>query len=75
MIAYIRTQISRVFLFWLGFILTRPLGATVGEFLNKPHNQGGLALGRLMASLTLAVVIVACLVVIFQIAARDRQAA
>src|SRR5215470_3683654 len=40
------TNVSRVTLFWAAFILTRPLGATVGDFLDKPVNQGGLALSR-----------------------------
>ena len=41
---YFWTRISRVLLFWAAFILTRPLGVTVGDFLDKPVNQGGLAL-------------------------------
>jgi uncharacterized membrane-anchored protein len=41
---YLWTNISRVLLFWIAFILTRPLGATVGDFLDKPRNHGGLAL-------------------------------
>jgi len=52
------TKVSRVFLFWAAFILTRPLGATVGDFLDKPHSHGGLALSRPLASLALSVVIV-----------------
>lgn len=47
------TAISRTVLFWLAFILTRPLGAVVGDFLDKPLNQGGLALSRYSASLAL----------------------
>lgn len=43
---YWRTSVSRVALFWAAFILTRPLGATVGDFLDKPLSQGGLDLGR-----------------------------
>ena len=43
---YYRTNISRVALFWTRFILTRPLGATVGDFLDKPLNHGGMALSR-----------------------------
>jgi len=61
---YYSTSISRVILFWAAFILTRPLGAVVGDFLDKPHAQGGLALSRYTASLTLLVVMVA-LVLIF----------
>src|SRR4029079_7914705 len=47
---YYSTNVSRVFLFWTAFILTRPLGATVGDFLDKPLDQGGLALSRPIAS-------------------------
>lgn len=47
---YYRTAVSRVFLFWASFILTRPLGATVGDFLDKPTSHGGLALSRPLAS-------------------------
>jgi uncharacterized membrane-anchored protein len=43
-ILYYATGVSRVFLFWAAFILTRPLGATVGDFLDKPLDQGGLLL-------------------------------
>ncbi len=47
---YIWTSTSRVLLFWAAFILTRPLGATVGDFLDKPVHDGGLALSRPLAS-------------------------
>jgi uncharacterized membrane-anchored protein len=47
-------------LFWAAFILTRPLGATVGDFLDKPLDHGGLALNRPLASLVLAVCMIAC---------------
>lgn len=50
---YFFTQISRTLLFWAAFILTRPLGAVVGDFMDKPHNAGGLALSRYTASATL----------------------
>lgn len=53
------TSANRVFLFWAAFILTRPLGATVGDFLDKPLTQGGLDLSRPLASLVLAMAIVA----------------
>jgi uncharacterized membrane-anchored protein len=56
---YYFTSFSRVILFWAAFILTRPLGATVGDFLDKPIVKGGLALSRYTASLALLVVIVA----------------
>jgi uncharacterized membrane-anchored protein len=51
--AYFFTSVSRVFLFWAAFILTRPLGATVGDFLDKPVSDGGLALSRPIASAVL----------------------
>ncbi|MBS0481158.1 MAG: hypothetical protein JSR96_03215 [Proteobacteria bacterium] len=54
---YARTGVSRVTLFWAAFILTRPLGATVGDFLDKPLDHGGLALSRPLASLVLAALI------------------
>src|SRR3954449_2613449 len=56
---YYFTSISRVILFWTAFILTRPLGAVVGDFLDKPIAKGGLALSRYTASFALLVVIVA----------------
>ena len=62
---YYFTSVSHVILFWTTFILTRPLGAVVGDFLDKPHAQGGLALSRYTASLALLVVIVA-LILIFR---------
>jgi uncharacterized membrane-anchored protein len=64
--AYFWTSLSRVLLFWAAFILTRPLGATVGDFLDKPLNDGGLALSRPIASAVIAVFIIACLLVIPQ---------
>jgi uncharacterized membrane-anchored protein len=60
---YYFTSISRVILFWAAFILTRPLGAVVGDFLDKPHAQGGLALSRYTASLALLVVIVVLILI------------
>jgi uncharacterized membrane-anchored protein len=47
---YYLTKVSPTLLFWAAFILTRPLGATVGDFLDKPHGQGGLGIGRFTAS-------------------------
>lgn len=67
---YYRTNISRVFLFWAAFILTRPLGATVGDFLDKPINQGGLSLSRPLASAVIAAFIITCLLVLPQRAGR-----
>jgi uncharacterized membrane-anchored protein len=61
---YYLTSFSRVILFWAAFILTRPLGATVGDFLDKPIAEGGLALSRYTGSLALLVVI-AALILIF----------
>ncbi|MBV8524270.1 MAG: hypothetical protein JOY71_19445 [Acetobacteraceae bacterium] len=67
---YYRTSVSRVTLFWTAFILTRPLGATVGDFLDKPIKQGGLALSRPLASAVIAAVIIGCLLVFPQRAGR-----
>lgn len=64
--AYFWTNVSRVFLFWAAFILTRPLGATVGDFLDKPVSDGGLALSRPIASAVIAVFIVACILLLPQ---------
>jgi len=65
-ILYFATSVSRVFLFWAAFILTRPLGATVGDFLDKPLAKGGLELSRPIASAVLAVVIIILIVVLPQ---------
>lgn len=56
--AYFWTNVSRTVLFWIAFVLTRPLGATVGDFLDKPLDHGGLALSRYTASASLAAVMV-----------------
>jgi uncharacterized membrane-anchored protein len=63
---YYWTAVSRVTLFWVAFILTRPLGATVGDFLDKPVADGGLALSRPLASAVIAAIIVALLVLLPQ---------
>jgi len=60
---YYLTSFSRVILFWAAFILTRPLGATLGDFLDKPVAEGGLALSRYTASLALVVVMVALILI------------
>ena len=60
--AYYLTKISRTVLFWTAFILTRPLGAVLGDFLDKPTNAGGLALSRYTASACLLAFIAACIV-------------
>jgi len=64
--AYFFPGISRVFVFWAAFILTRPLGATVGDFLDKPVSDGGLALSRPIASAVIATFIIVCLFVLPQ---------
>jgi uncharacterized membrane-anchored protein len=64
--AYYWTNVSRVTLFWTAFILTRPLGATVGDFLDKPLDHGGLALSRPLASLVLALCMIACVLLLPQ---------
>jgi len=63
---YFLTKVSRTMLFWVAFILTRPLGATVGDFLDKPFDHGGLNLSRPTASLLLAAVIVLLILVLPQ---------
>jgi uncharacterized membrane-anchored protein len=72
---YYWTNISRVLLFWAAFILTRPLGATVGDLLDKPYAHGGLALDRYYASAILAAAIVALIVILPQKAGRHPSAA
>jgi uncharacterized membrane-anchored protein len=69
--AYYWTQISHTLLFWAAFILTRPLGAVVGDFLDKPLDAGGLALSRYSASLTLLAFIVACILIFEHRAAKQ----
>ena len=63
---YFTTKVSRVFLFWAAFILTRPLGATVGDFLDKPVAKGGLEWSRPLASAVLAVVIIGLILLLPQ---------
>ena len=72
---YFWTSVSRVLLFWAAFILTRPLGATVGDLLDKPVNKGGLALSRPLASLVIAAFILVCLLVLPQRAGRHPDGA
>jgi uncharacterized membrane-anchored protein len=67
--AYFWTKLSRTALFWMAFILTRPLGAVVGDFLDKPLSSGGLALNRYAASAAILLFIAACLMVFKQRAA------
>jgi uncharacterized membrane-anchored protein len=59
--AYYCSKISRTLLFWSAFILTRPLGAVLGDFLDKPTGKGGLELSRYSASAALLVLIIACI--------------
>ena len=61
-LAYFWTNISRTMLFWAAFILTRPLGAVVGDFIDKPLSAGGLALSRYSASATLVLLIITCII-------------
>lgn len=68
--AYRWTRVSRTALFWAAFILSRPLGATVGDFLDKPVLSGGLALNRYSATAWLAAFIVGCIVLVPQTAER-----
>lgn len=70
-ILYFRSKISHTLLFWAGFILTRPLGAVLGDFLDKPLSKGGLELSRYSASIVLLVFIAACVLFLPQRAARQ----
>lgn len=60
--AHLFTTLSKTLLFWAAFIITRPLGAVVGDFLDKPIAKGGLALSRYSASIALIVIIIACII-------------
>ena len=64
--AYFFTTVSITLLFWAAFILTRPLGATLGDLLDKPPNNGGLAFSRFYASAILAAIIIACVALLPQ---------
>lgn len=68
-LAYYRTRVSRTLLFWAAFVLTRPLGAVVGDLLDKPLTSGGLALNRFSASAALIAFIVGCILLFPQRAA------
>jgi len=63
---YYWTDVSRVALFWAAFILTRPLGATLGDFLDKPLDHGGLALSRPIASAVIAALMVGLILLLPQ---------
>lgn len=67
---YYGSKVSRTLLFWVAFILTRPLGAVVGDFLDKPLSAGGLALSRYSASAALIAIVLACLLLFKQKAAQ-----
>jgi uncharacterized membrane-anchored protein len=69
--AYFWTRISRTLLFWAAFIITRPLGAVVGDFLDKPLSAGGLALSRYSASAVLLASILTCILIFEQRAAKQ----
>jgi len=64
--AYFFTRTSHTLLFWAAFILTRPLGATLGDLLTKPHESGGFHLGRISSSSLIALFIVACIALVPQ---------
>jgi uncharacterized membrane-anchored protein len=72
---YFFTGAARTLLFWAAFILTRPLGATMGDLLDKPVSNGGFALGRFEASGVLMLVIIACVIVLPQRAGQHPEAA
>jgi uncharacterized membrane-anchored protein len=67
---YWKSRVSHVALFWAAFILTRPLGAVVGDFLDKPFDHGGLNLSRYVASAVICVAIATCVALFPQRAAR-----
>lgn len=71
--AYKWTRVSHTVLFWIAFVLTRPLGAVLGDFLDKPVDAGGLDLSRFGASAVLVALILACIVAFPQRAARQRH--
>ena len=69
--AHYLTTLSKTLLFWAAFIITRPLGAVVGDFLDKPIAKGGLDLSRYSASIALIIIIVACILLFPQRAAKN----
>ncbi len=75
LLLYFRTHVSRILLFWAAFILTRPLGAAVGDFLDKPIDKGGLDFSRPLASAVLAAIIVLLIVLLPQRAGTHADAA
>jgi uncharacterized membrane-anchored protein len=71
---YYASSISRVFLFWAAFILTRPLGATIGDYLDKPFGKGGLEVSRPLASVVLASAMIVLILLVPQRAGRHPDA-
>ncbi|MBF0542641.1 MAG: hypothetical protein HQK91_14460 [Nitrospirae bacterium] len=71
--AYYWTNVSRIILFWTAFIITRPLGAVVGDFLDKPINSGGLALSRYSSSAVLLLFMTSCILVFKQNPAKQHH--
>ena len=71
--AYAFTSVSRTLLFWLAFILTRPLGATLGDILTKTHAQGGLDLGTIGSSIVLGIFLVVCVYFMGRKQGKDQQ--
>jgi uncharacterized membrane-anchored protein len=71
--AYYFTRVSRTVLFWIAFVLTRPLGAVVGDLLDKPIASGGIAISRYVASAVLLVFMAACLIIFRQNAASAKD--
>ncbi|HSM78501.1 MAG TPA: hypothetical protein VLT57_12770, partial [Bryobacteraceae bacterium] len=72
---YFRSRASHVLLFWAAFILTRPLGATVGDFFDKPVAQGGLNISRPLATAILAAIILVLIVALPQRAGEHPKSA
>ncbi len=73
--AYLWSKVPHVLLFWLAFILTRPLGAVVGDLLDKPLSSGGFALSRYAASLALLAFMIACILLFPQRAGQAKNPA
>ena len=73
-VLYFSMKVSRVWLFWSAFILTRPLGATIGDWLDKPLGKGGLEMSRPLASAALAIAILALILLVPQRGGGTRKA-
>jgi len=67
--AHYFTKLPDALLFWVAYVLTRPLGATLGDTLTKSHSEGGLALGRITSSLTIA----AAMIIVITLTSRHRE--